>query len=89
MMTKKIGKMLLLSIVLAISFYALVIFAVGYVMDSKSIVDSYAATGLVTADAMAKAFHSEAMSKVIIIAGMCGIVTSWNSFMRNDIKKRL
>lgn len=78
---KKIGKMLLFSIVLAISFYALVIFAVGYVMDSKSIVDSYAATGLVTADAMAKAFHSEAMSKVIIIAGMCGIVTSWNSFM--------
>lgn len=78
---KKIGKILLLSIVLAISFYALVIFAVGYVMDSGSIADSYQASGLVTADAMAKAFHSEAMSKVIIIAGMCGIVTSWNSFM--------
>ena len=78
---KKIGKMLLLSIILAISFYALVIFAVGYVMDSKAIVTSYADSGLVTADAMAKAFHSEAMSKVIIIAGMCGIITSWNSFM--------
>lgn len=78
---KKIGKILLLSIVLAISFYALVIFAVGYVMDSKSIVSSYAGSGLVTADAMAKALGSKAMSKVIIIAGMCGIVTSWNSFM--------
>ncbi|MQN00987.1 MAG: iron-containing alcohol dehydrogenase [bacterium LCO1.1] len=78
---KKIGKVLLLSIVLAITFYALVIFAVGYVMDAKSIVNSYSASGLVTADAMAKAFHSEAMAKVIIIAGMCGIVTSWNSFM--------
>jgi alcohol dehydrogenase class IV/amino acid transporter len=78
---KKIGKILLLSIVLAISFYALVILAVGYVMDSKSIVSSYAGSGLVTADAMAKALGSKAMSKVIIIAGMCGIVTSWNSFM--------
>ena len=78
---KKIGKILLLSIILAISFYALVIFAVGFVMDTGAIKSSYAGTGLVTADAMAKAFHSTAMSKVIIIAGMCGIVTSWNSFM--------
>ena len=78
---KKIGKMLLLSIVLAISFYALVIFAVGFVMDKGEVAVSYAGSGLVTADAMAKAFHSEAMSKVIIIAGMCGIITRWNSFM--------
>lgn len=78
---KKIGKLLLLSIVLAISFYALVILAVGYVMDTGAIKASYAGTGLVTADAMARAFHSTFMSKVIIIAGMCGIVTSWNSFM--------
>ncbi|MGN0275367.1 MAG: bifunctional amino acid transporter/iron-containing alcohol dehydrogenase [Chordicoccus sp.] len=78
---KKIGKILLLSIILAISFYALVIFAVGFVMDTGAIKTSYAGTGLVTADAMSKAFHSTAMSKVIIIAGMCGIITSWNSFM--------
>ena len=38
-------------------------------------------TGLVTADAMTKALSSATMAKVIIIGGMCGIVTSWNSFL--------
>lgn len=78
---KKIGKMLILSIILGISFYALVIFAVGYVMNSGEIAASYAGSGLVTADAMAAAFHSSVMAKVLIVAGMCGILTSWNSFM--------
>ncbi len=78
---KKIGKMLILSIILGISFYALVIFAVGYVMNGEQITASYAGSGLVTADAMAAAFHSSVMAKVLIVAGMCGILTSWNSFM--------
>ncbi len=78
---KKIGKMLILSIILGISFYALVIFAVGYVMNGEQIASSYAGSGLVTADAMAAAFHSSVMAKVLIVAGMCGILTSWNSFM--------
>ena len=78
---KKIGKILILSIVLGISFYALVIFSVGYVMTSDQIAASANGTGLVTADAMAAAFHSNIMAKVLILAGMCGILTSWNSFM--------
>lgn len=78
---KKIGKMLILSIILGIGFYSLVIFAVGFVMNHSQIAASYAGSGLVTADAMAAAFHSQAMSKVLIVAGMCGILTSWNSFM--------
>ncbi len=78
---KKIGKMLILSIILGISFYALVIFAVGFVMNSSQISASYAGSGLVTADAMAAAFKSTVMAKVLIVAGMCGILTSWNSFM--------
>lgn len=78
---KKIGKMLILSVVLAVVFYALVILAVGYVLDSDAIAASQAGTGLVTADAMAKAFKTPIMAKVIIVGGMCGIITSWNSFM--------
>lgn len=78
---KKIGKILILSIVLGISFYALVIFSVGYVMTGDQIAASANGTGLVTADAMATAFHSNIMAKVLILAGMCGILTSWNSFM--------
>ena len=45
------------------------------------ILSSEAGTGLVTADAMAKAFGTAVMAKVIIVGGMCGIITSWNSFM--------
>lgn len=78
---KKIGSILILSVVLAVVFYALVIVAVGLVMGSQAIVDSEQATGLVTADAMAAAFNAKIMAKVIIVGGMCGIVTSWNSFL--------
>lgn len=78
---KKIGKILILSILLAVAFYALIILAVGYVMNQDSIISSQSGSGLVTADAMAKAFNSSTMSKVMIVGGMCGIITSWNSFM--------
>jgi amino acid transporter len=78
---KKIGKMLILSVLLAVAFYALVIVAVGLVMNGDAITASENGTGLVTADAMAAAFGTPVMAKVIIVGGMCGIVTSWNSFM--------
>ncbi|MGN0299361.1 MAG: APC family permease [Lachnospiraceae bacterium] len=78
---KKIGKILVLSIVMAVVFYALIIVAVGYVMSASEIAASMEGSGLVTADAMAKAFNSTIMSKVLIVGGMCGIVTSWNSFL--------
>ena len=79
--SKKIGGMLILSVVLAVLFYAFVIIAVGLVMNSGAITASQAGTGLVTADAMALAFKTSVMAKVIIVGGMCGIITSWNSFM--------
>ena len=50
-------------------------------MSTADIAESISAGGLVTADAMAKAFSSETMAKVLIIGGICGIVTSWNSFL--------
>ena len=78
---KKIGNILILSVVLAVVFYAFVIIAVGLVMNPGDIIASQEATGLVTADAMAAAFNTKIMAKVIIVGGMCGIVTSWNSFL--------
>ena len=71
----------ILSVVLAVLFYAFVIIAVGLVMNAGAITASQAGTGLVTADAMALAFKTSVMAKVIIVGGMCGIITSWNSFM--------
>ena len=78
---KKIGKMLILSVILAVIFYSFVILAVGMVLDSGAIAAAQKGTGLVTADAMAVAFRTSVMAKVIIVGGMCGIITSWNSFM--------
>jgi len=79
---KKLGKMMIFSIIMAVSFYVLVVLAVGYVMDAGQIKTSTSsATGLVTADAMGVAFNNANMAKVLIIGGLCGIVTSWNSFL--------
>ena len=78
---KKIGKMMILSVVLAVVFYSLVILAVGFILNPAEIIESQQGTGLVTADAMAKAFGTKVMAKVIIVGGMCGIITSWNSFL--------
>ena len=72
---KKIGKILILSIVLAVVFYALIILGVGYIMSPQDILASESGSGMVTADAMAKAFNSSIMSKVLIVGGMCGNVT--------------
>ncbi len=78
---KKLGRILILSIVLAVAFYALVVLAVGYAMSASEVKASAEASGLVTAEAMAKVFSSDIMAKVLIIGGLCGIVTSWNSFL--------
>ena len=51
------------------------------VLKPDAIAASQTGTGLVTADAMAVAFKTSVMAKVIIVGGMCGIITSWNSFM--------
>lgn len=78
---KKLGKLIVLSITLAVAFYGLIVFAIGYGMNSKEILSSVNSTGLVAADAMAKLFHSELMAKILIFGGICGIITSWNSFL--------
>ncbi|MBO5077362.1 MAG: APC family permease [Clostridia bacterium] len=78
---KKIARVLLLSIICAVVFYGLVVFAVGYALNKNDIADALGGSGLVTATAMEKVFNSSIMAKVLIIGGLCGVVTSWNSFL--------
>ncbi|WP_366509049.1 APC family permease [Ruminococcus sp.] len=78
---KKVAKILLLSIICAVLFYGLVVFAVGYALNSKGISEAMEGSGLVTASAMEKVFNSTVMAKVLIIGGLCGVITSWNSFL--------
>ncbi len=75
---EKIGKILILSIVMAVSWYALVILAVSMVMSDEQMNSSI----LVTADAMMYAFGGKKIAaQILIIAGLAGIVSSWNAFL--------
>ena len=79
---KKIGKIMLLSIFLAVAWYLLIIFAVCYIMPQSAIAQEMSSqNGLVSAKAIEIAFRSPLMGKVLIIGGICGIITSWNSFL--------
>ncbi len=78
---KKVGRLMLLSIIMAVGFYVLVVIAMGFAMTTSDVSASVSGSGLAAADAMAKAFKSEIMAKILIIGGICGIITSWNSFI--------
>jgi amino acid transporter len=72
-----IGKVLILSVLLAIFWYAMIIFGVSVALNPEQL----AATQLATADSMqAVFFNSTLAAKALIIAGIGGILTSWNSF---------
>lgn len=74
---KDIGKLIILSIGSAVVWYAVIILSVSVMMTAPEIDSSV----LVTADAIKKAYGgSELMAKLLIIGGMAGIVSSWNSF---------
>ncbi len=78
---RKVGRLMLLSIVMAVGFYILIALAMGFAMSSGDVNASVSGSGLAAADAMALVFKSDAMAKVLILGGVCGIITSWNSFV--------
>lgn len=74
---RKIGRVLVFSILMAILWYVVIILAVSLMMTDAEI----NASTLVTADAMKKAFgNSDLAAQVLVIGGIAGVITSWNSF---------
>ncbi|MDS9471454.1 APC family permease [Sporosarcina pasteurii] len=74
---KRIGQLLIFSVILAITWYLLIIFGVSRVLTPSEI----AGSSLVTADAMAQAFGgSKMMGNVLVLGGIGGILTSWIGF---------
>lgn len=74
---KRIGQLLVISVLLAVFWYVGVIFGVSYILTPSEIAKS----NLVTADAMAKAFgDSQMMGNVLVLGGIGGILTSWLGF---------
>src|SRR5690625_2791676 len=74
---KKIGQILIFSVILAVVWYIAIIFGVSRVLTPSEISTS----NLVTADAMAKAFGgSQMMGNILVLGGIGGILTSWIGF---------
>ena len=72
-----IGKLLVFSVSLAAAWYIAISLAVGSSLNT----DEIAKSGAATADAMANVWDSQMMGNLMILAGVGGILTSWNAFI--------
>ncbi len=73
---RTIGRIIVLSIVMALGWYGLVQWTVGVSLDPATLADR----ALPTADAMTAVYGSEWAGRVLVIGGTFGILTSWNAF---------
>ncbi len=73
---KAIGKVLLLSVAMAVVWYILIIIAVSLMLDAPAL----EATELAPADALAAVVGGGWGGNLLVFAGLCGILTSWNAF---------
>jgi len=74
---KSIGKVLIMSVIMAVAWYILIILGVSLAMPAEQ----SAASGLATADAMTAVYGGGWAGKLLVIAGIGGIITSWNAFL--------
>ena len=73
----KIGKLVVVSVFMAIAFYVIIIWMTSLAMPASEL----ATHDLVTADALATMFNSVFWGKLVIAGGLAGIITSWNAFL--------
>ncbi|KYD10076.1 amino acid permease [Heyndrickxia sporothermodurans] len=74
---KTVGRVLLLSVALAVLWYIFIILGVSLSLSDGQLKVS----SLPTADAMGAVFGSAVFSKILILGGIAGILTSWNAFI--------
>ncbi|WP_404287543.1 APC family permease [Glutamicibacter arilaitensis] len=74
---KQIGKLVVISVVLATLWYVMVVLTTASAMPAAQL----AGADIATADAFGALFNSEFMAKVLIAGGLAGILTSWNSLL--------
>lgn len=74
---RKIGQILVISVIAAVLWYVGIIIGVARTMNISQIANSK----LATADAMANAFSGSIFaSRLMIVGGIAGIITTWNAF---------
>lgn len=73
---RTIGILTIISVIVGALWYMMIILSVSLVLPEEKL--SFAS--LVTADAMGAALGHPIWSKVMIVAGLCGIISTWNGF---------
>ena len=73
---RTIGRIIVLSIIMALGWYGLVQWTVGLSLDPATL----AGRALPTADAMSAVYGSPWAGRVLVVGGAFGILTSWNAF---------
>jgi amino acid transporter len=74
---EKIGMLIVMSVCMAVIWYIAITWAVGMTLPVEALEGASAAT----ADATAAAWDSKLAGALMILAGVGGILTSWNAFM--------
>ncbi len=74
---RRIGRVLILSVLLAAAWYVLVQLTVGTALGGGAL----RASELSTAAAMTALYQSDLMGQVLVLGGIAGILTSWNGLL--------
>jgi amino acid transporter len=74
---REIGRVLVVSLIMAAVWYGLIVLGVSLSLDSEAL----GRASLATADASAASWRSPWIGKLVVLAGIGGILTSWNAFL--------
>ncbi|MFO7704720.1 MAG: APC family permease, partial [Halopseudomonas sp.] len=73
---REIGRVLMLSVLMAVFWYALIIYGTSLMLTPTALEQS----SLAVPDAMQAVFNAPWAGKLMVLAGIAGIITSWNAF---------
>ncbi|WP_022962050.1 APC family permease [Halopseudomonas pelagia] len=73
---REIGRVLMLSVLMAVFWYALIVLGTSMMLTPAALEQS----SLAVPDAMQAVFNAPWAGKLMVFAGIAGIITSWNAF---------
>lgn len=73
----RIGRLLVVSVLLAVAWYGLISFSVALALPA----DALAASTMATGDAATALWGNPLAGKLLVLGGVAGILTSWNAFV--------
>ena len=74
---REIGVVLVASVIMAVAWYVLIVMGVSLSLDKEAL----AGAQLATADAGTAMWGRPVIGKLVVVAGIAGILTSWNAFL--------